>query len=130
MRLACMLEPQERKLLLETLRPPDEFELDFGIATTFTLDLLSLLTAPLGFSFFELEGDATEAAGKLDPLLLLQTIRRYAERLAVFCQAGRIAVPRKQQLLFAHLEESVVEVTASSPDGVFHPKVWVLRYTH
>lgn len=122
-----MLEPQDRRLLLESLRPPEGHEVDFAIATTFTLDLLSLLTAPLGFTFFELEGDGTDPIANIDPLVLLRSLRRYADRIAVFCQSGRIAVPRTQQLLFASLEDSVVQVSPSS-NGIFHPKVWVLRF--
>jgi hypothetical protein len=123
-----MLEPGDRRLLLESLRPPEGYDLDFAIATTFTLDLLSLLTAPLGFTFFELDGDTRDASTAIDPLVLLRTIRRYAERIAIFCQAGRIVVPRHRQLLFANLEESVVQVAPSAERGVFHPKVWILRF--
>lgn len=124
-----MLGTNERTLLLESLRPPEGYELDFAITTTFTLDLISLLIAPLGFTFFELEGDPSANVTSIDPLVLLRTLRRYAERLTVFCQAGRIAVPRMQQPLIAALEGSVVPVKASIEGGVFHPKVWVLRYT-
>lgn len=124
-----MLEPQERRLLLDTLRPPEAYALDFAIATTFTLDLLALLTAPLGFTFFELEGEAAESLESLDPMVVLHTIRDYADRMSIFCQAGRIAIPRKQQTLFAHLEGSVIPVLAPTQGGVFHPKLWVLRFT-
>jgi hypothetical protein len=123
-----MLSTNERGLLLESLRPPDDYELDFAITTTFTLDLISLLIAPLGFTFFELEGDPSADVSGIDPLILLRTLRKYADRIAVFCQAGRIAKPRMQQPLFAALEGSVVPVKAAMAGGIFHPKVWVLRY--
>ncbi len=123
-----MLSTNERGLLLESLRPPEDYELDFAITTTFTLDLISLLIAPLGFTFFELEGDPSADVSGVDPLILLRTLRKYADRIAVFCQAGRIAKPRMQQPLFAALEGSVVPVKAPTAGGVFHPKVWILRY--
>jgi hypothetical protein len=123
-----MLEPQDRRLLLDALRPPDGYEFDEGIGTTFTLDLLALLTAPLGFTMLELQDSRPGEIGEADALLLLKTLRRYADRLTIFCQAGRIALPRGQGRLLASLERSVVEVMAPTPGGVFHPKVWALRY--
>ena len=47
-----MLEPQERRQLLDSLRPPSGYSLDFAVGTTYSLDLLALLTAPLAFTFF------------------------------------------------------------------------------
>ena len=122
-----MLQTDDRVLLREAIRPPEGYELDQAIITTYTLDLLSLLTVPLYFTLFEAEdenGDATR-----DPLALLQALRRHAARISVFCQAGSIATPAKQQQLFGYLESSTIEVASPRPRGVFHPKVWALRYT-
>lgn len=121
-----MLEPQDRRLLLDSLRPPLGYRLDQAIGTTFTLDLVALLTTPLAFTLFELE--ESEGRPKADPLALLKATRDYAASLTIFCQAGRIAVPPESQLLYSQLEGSVVEVTAPG-GGVFHPKIWLLRYT-
>ena len=52
-----MLEPRDRQLLFEALQPPNGFHFDQGIGTTYTLDLLALLTAPLAFTFFEQQSD-------------------------------------------------------------------------
>jgi hypothetical protein len=121
-----MLEPRERRHLMEVLRPPPGYELDRAVGTTYSLDLLALLTAPLAFTIFEAEGEDGRTAS--DPLTLLETMRRYARRLSIFCQAGRISVPKSRQLLFGYLEDSVFEVTAPKAHGAFHPKVWALRY--
>jgi hypothetical protein len=123
-----MLEPNSRTLLLDALCPPEGYDLDFAIGTTFTLDLLALLTAPLGFTLFDLAGAPNDPLQGTDALLVLKTIRRYADRISIFCDSGRIAVPRRQQLLFSHLERSVIEVKAPTPGHLFHPKVWVLRF--
>ena len=50
------------------------------------------------------------------------------DRIRIFCQAGQIAIPRPNQLLLNYLEHSVYEVRAPDRRGVFHPKVWVLRF--
>lgn len=119
-----ILAPDQRALYLEALRPPEGYAFDCGIGTTFSLDLYTLLVAPVSLALLEVE-DATEAIQ--NPLLLLEGIRRYAKDLTIFCQAGRIAVPRKHISLLNLLESSVVEVEAPL-GGVFHPKVWLLRY--
>jgi hypothetical protein len=123
-----MLEPQDRLLLLDALRPPEGYELHFAIGTTYTLDLLALLTAPLGFTLFELRGAPDGELGANDALLLLKTLRRYADRITLFCEAGRITVPRRHAILFGELEEAVVEVKAPVEGATFHPKVWILRF--
>lgn len=122
-----MLEPEDRRLLFESLRPPEDYELDRAIGTTYSLDLLALLTSPLAFAAFESEDGADTS--RLDPVAMLQTLRRHASRITIFCDAGRIQVPAKSQLLYGYLEQSVIEVSAPEPGGVFHPKLWALRYT-
>src|SRR5215211_7934321 len=102
-----MLEPRVRRQLMEALRPPSGYELDRAVGTTYSLDLLALLTTPLAFTIFETEREDGRTAS--DPLTLLETIRRYARRLSIFCQAGRISVPKSRQLLFGYLEDSVFE---------------------
>lgn len=122
-----MLDPHDHQLLLDSLRPPPDYELDHAIGTTFSLDLLALLVAPLAFTLFEWQDQEGEPAP--DRMAWLEAIRRYAGRLTVFCQAGQIALPRREQLLYSYLEESVFEVRPPRRSGVFHPKLWVLRYT-
>ncbi|WP_224366314.1 phospholipase D family protein [Hyalangium versicolor] len=128
-----MLAPDTRTVLLEALRPPEGFRLDRAIATTYTLDLLALLTAPLAFSLFDTvatkedAASSAEASEQLNPFALLKAVRSHAERTTVFCQSTRISVPRRYQRLLAYVEDSIVEVNAPSPTGVFHPKLWALR---
>ena len=124
-----MLEPHDRLLLLDALRPPDDHALDFAIGTTFSLDLLALLTAPLGFTRFELQHSEGSDIADADAHILLRTIREFADKITIFCQAGRIAVPRGQRPLLSTLEDMVVEVAPKVPNRVFHPKVWALRFS-
>lgn len=122
-----MLEPKDRQLLLEALRPPIGFQFDEGIGTTYTLDLVALLTAPLAFTWFE-QKDSAGADGAVDSLEIVESLRRYADRLTLFCHAGRISLPKAHYPQLAFLEDSIVECLPSS-GGAFHPKVWVLRFT-
>lgn len=122
-----MLDPDDRRHLLESLRPPPGYELDHAIGTTFSLDLLALLIAPLAFTLFDWEDE--EGNLNADPLALLETLRRYAGRVSIFCQAGQISVPRGSHQLYGYLENSIFEVMSPNDQGVFHPKIWVLRFT-
>jgi hypothetical protein len=119
-----MLQPDRRLTLTEALRPPPNYIVDRAIGTTFSLDLQALLTAPAAFALVE----AKDADGGEDvaPIELLDSIRRHADRITLFCQAGQIALPAHTRLL-PFLEGSVVPVRAPR-GGVFHPKVWVLRF--
>lgn len=125
-----MLDPQERALLLEGLRPPVGYRLDRAIGTTYSLDLMALLTAPLAFTFFDWEDQDGKPA--TDPVALLESIRRNADRIHLFCQTGEIKLPPPNQRLMAYLERMVVPVqvaaNASGVGGIFHPKIWLLRY--
>jgi hypothetical protein len=121
-----MLEPGNRALIFDILRPPEGFALDFAIGTTFTLDLLTLLTAPVAFTLFEAEDESEVLnAGSLP---LLEGLRRFADRMVVFCQSGQIKVPSVEFPHFGFLEGAVVQCRTESRTGLFHPKVWVLRY--
>jgi hypothetical protein len=122
-----MLKPDERAHLLELLRPPAGCQLDLAVGTTFSLDLLSALMLPLSFAFFDWEREDGQPAA--DPLALLEALRRYGDRFTVFCQAGQIRLPSKYPPLVTFLEPCIYEVQPRDDEGVFHPKVWALRFT-
>jgi hypothetical protein len=122
-----MLDPQDRVLFTEALRPPEGYELSWAIGTTYSLDLIAAVTAPLAFALFDWQQDDASPGGP-SPIPLLEALRRYADRLTVFVQAGRIAVPKPQQFLLSYLEDSIIEAVAPISGGLFHPKIWLLRF--
>lgn len=119
-----MLDPYDRRLFRETLRPPEGFTLDCAVATTYSLDLLALLTALAAFGIFDLENEE----GEVDSLALLGALRRHAKDIHVFYQADRILVPKYADRLFINMENMVFPVRAEGPRNSFHPKIWVLKY--
>lgn len=121
-----MLAPSDRRLLLDALAPPDGFRLDQAVGTTYTLDLLALLRVPLAATTLPWsEGDGEPVS---NPFALLSALRSHADRISLFCHAGAIKVPPAQQSLFAFLESCVNQVVPPR-GGVFHPKIWLLRFT-
>lgn len=120
-----MLSPQARTVAMDLLRPPPGLRLDLAVLTTYTLDLEALLALPLAVM-----AHADGGVEKLleDPLLLLQALREAGDRIHVFVYETGIAVPRRERELYATLEESVHPVRAPG-GGVFHPKVWLARFT-
>jgi hypothetical protein len=119
-----VLAPDDRLTLLDALRPPAGYEVGCAVGTTFSLNLDAALTAPAAFALHAVT-DATESRD-VEPLELLDSIRRHAGRYTVFFQAGQIPVPTHRRL-FAYLEGALIPVIAPG-GGVFHPKVWVLRF--
>lgn len=122
-----MLKPDERAPLLELLRPPLGYQLDQAVGTSFSLDLLAAITVPLAFALFDWENKEGKVGA--DPLALLEALRRYGDRLTIFSHSGQIQLPTKYPPLVPWLEESICSVVPKDPKGVFHPKVWALRFT-
>lgn len=116
-----MLEPSGRAALTEQLRPPSGFHLLRAVATTFTLDLTTALSVPLAFA-------AHRVRESRDPIAILDAVRRAADKIDVFAQAGQVFEPRVASDLFALLEPMIHPASAPRPDSLFHPKVWVLEY--
>jgi len=122
-----MLSPETRTLYSECLQPPVGYRFDRGIGTTFTLDLESLLVLP-----FTLLTQRTEEPNELlrDPVRLLEGLRESIDKFTVFFQHGRIHAPSSHHALFGLLEETMTPVLAPSGRGVFHPKLWLLRFVN
>ena len=121
-----MLAPETRLLLTDALRPPAGYAVDLAVGTTYSLDLIALLMAPMTFALHE---DDLSDLTKVDPIKLLEAVRRHADHTTVFVQAGAIAVPSSYQRVLTFTEDSVQEVTAPNPGRLFHPKTWTLRFT-
>lgn len=116
-----MLAPDSRSLLLDALRPPPGARLSRAVALTFTLDLESLLVAPLAFA-------ASGLRESTDPISVMEGVRQCADRIDVFCQAGQIVVPPGRSALLAFVEPMVHQVRRPKPGHLFHPKLWALRF--
>lgn len=122
-----MLDPGIQTVLADALRPPESTRVDQAVATTYSLNLTAMLLAPLTFALAD--PDRTEDLHR-DPLTLLDAVQRHIGNTMVFVQAGGIAVPRSHSRIFTFLEDSVVPVEPPNPQGLFHPKLWAVRFVH
>ena len=120
-----MFDPDARLIYLQELQPPPGYRLDRAVGTTFSLDLLALLMAPLSMALQQARRGEEILR---DPVALLEALKRTAGRITVFCQRGRIAIPKDQAPLYSYLEPIVVPVEPPREGAVFHPKTWLLRF--
>ena len=120
------LAPETRVLLTDALRPPAGYRVEIAVGTTYSLNLTALLLAPLSFAVFDEAGSSD--LGHVDPIRVLEAVRRHAEHTTVFCQAGGIHVPSNYRSILTFVEDSVLEVMPPQDGSIFHPKVWALRF--
>jgi len=104
------------------LTPPPGFVFDQAIATTFSLDPLTLLGIPLHLALLGRSKDVLS-----DPIALLEALRRTAGRITLYVENSRIQAPKNDLVLYGLLESMIVQVSAPN-GGVFHPKLWALRF--
>lgn len=127
-----MLNPKENRLDYGSiLSSPSNYQLDFAIGTTYSLELDALVGASISL------GLATENDGVLseNPIVLLEALRSTGDKVALFCESGQIKLPNNPTPLYILLEDMVFQVTNNnntkhSKYASFHPKIWVLRYVN
>ncbi len=108
----------------EILMPPKKYELTHAVVTTYSLDLYALLAIPLALFYSKvLDGSFEET--RFD---VLESIQKTADTLSIFCQKGKIKVPRKYNWLFTYIDDSIYQTIPPNHVSSFHPKIWVLRF--
>lgn len=118
-----MLNPNARSLYTGALTPPPGMVFDSAIGTTFSLDPMTLLAVPVHLALL-----GSDRGNVLrDGIAVLEAVRRLASRVTIYAQRGRIQIPKHDHALYGLLESMVVEVRAPR-GGVFHPKLWLLRF--
>ena len=80
-----MIDAEKRSLLTDALTPPPGYRFDTGIATTYSLDLVTLLALPLHLSWLAC---GEENSRQIDPIRLIEALRRTADRLTVFANVA------------------------------------------
>lgn len=109
--------------LTDLLRPPLGYRLDAALLTTFGMSFEALLASLLAVH------DVEEPDDQPDTISRVIAATRTADKVRVLVQAGTVSAPLKAlpPALASLLEPIVVPVQPK--DGVFHPKLWLLRFT-
>jgi len=90
---------------------------------TYSLDLEALLGASMALGLQQ----EMDSELQNNPFALLEAIRKSSDKVAIFCNAGSIALPQNIKSVFALLEHSVFEVKMPNRQN-FHPKLWFIKY--
>ncbi len=120
-----MLDPKKNRIDYgEQLNPPDGYELEQAIGTTYSLDLEVLMLLPVAL-FYSQKLDGSPDELRYD---MLDAITKAAEKITIYYQKGQLKVPQKYHFLMAYLEKGIEAVMMPNYLSSFHPKVWVVRY--
>lgn len=113
------------------LLPPDGYQLDKAVGTTYSLDLEALTAVAISLGLSE------EMNSNLmqHPMSMLHALQKVSDKLVLFCEAGQIKVPSKPTALSILLEKMVVEVALPKDRQLggypaFHPKTWILSFVN
>lgn len=120
-----MFEPQKRLSIYDLVRPPAGFAIDALVACTYSASLDTVLSLPAAMLA------DLPAMGKRRPGIFtaveLAALRRVCDRTLIFCQGGAIHPAEYLPPTVIEAERMVHEVKAPM-GGVFHPKLWVIRF--
>ena len=122
-----MLNPNNNRLNYGSiLYPPNNYELDFAIGTTYSLDLDALVGSSISLGLSQ----ETDSNLRENPIFLLEALRSTSDKIALFCENGRIHYPNKPTQLYILLEDIIFQANNPKEDNYssFHPKFWLLRF--
>lgn len=107
----------------EALTPPQGYELDFAVGLTYSLDLEAFLSVPVFLSCAEQTDEISN-----NPYLMLESIRKNSEKIALFCNGDGIKYVNPRNAAFFAMIENCVHPISMPEKSYFHPKLWVIRY--
>lgn len=118
-------DPENRELYTALMRPPEGYKFGHAVATTYSMDFETALAIPTAIVFRDAENREEMLRS---PLALLQSVERMADRMAIYCERGRIKEARPDAArLMSLYEKTIIEVSAPG-GGAFHPKLWCIRF--
>ena len=120
-----MLDLKKNRLnYSQLLAPPEGFDLERAVGTSYSLDLYALLALPIALFYAKsMEGDFK--AQRYD---VLDAVRKSKDKIDLFYQRGKIAIPRQYNSFLAFMDDSIVPVLPDQTRASFHPKLWLLRF--
>lgn len=108
----------------EVLRPEPGWQVDHAVLTTYSTDLVVLVTALISLSGSNL--DQRTKGSRVELVRAMEVLRG---RVRVLAQAGRISLPGVPRTILGVLDQFLVEVPANEVTHSWHPKAALIRYT-
>ena len=108
----------------EVLRPEPGWQVDRAVLTTYSTDLVVLVTALISLSGSNL--DQRTKGSRVELVRAMEVLRG---RVRVLAQAGRVSLPGVPRAILGVLDQFLVEVPANEVTHSWHPKAALIRYT-
>lgn len=107
----------------DLLRPPDGWRTEHAILTTYSADLVVVVTALLALTGSDLDHRRTGSRVEL-----VKAIDALRGRVRVLAQKGRITIPSTQQPILRLLDKFLLTVDTDENVRSWHPKVALIRH--
>ena len=107
----------------DLLRPPDGWQVEHAILTTYSADLVVVVTALLALTGCELDYRRTGSRVEL-----VKAIEALRGRVRIIAQANRISVPQKNRPILKLLDNFLAVVETDEKKSSWHPKIALVRY--
>jgi len=107
----------------DLLRPPDGWQVENAILTTYSADLVVVVTALLALTGCDLDYRRTGSRVEL-----VKAIEALRGRVRIIAQANRVAVPPKNRPILKLLDNFLAVVETDENESSWHPKIALVRY--
>jgi hypothetical protein len=107
----------------ESLNPPDGWRTDCAILSTYSADLIVVVTTLLALSGCDLDSRRTGSRVEL-----VKAVEALRGRVRVVAQAGRLTIPGTLRPILKLLDKFVRTIDADENVNSWHPKMALVRY--
>jgi hypothetical protein len=107
----------------ELLKPPDGWRTDYAILSTYSADLVVIVTSLLAMSGCDLESRRTGSRVEL-----VRAIEALRGRVRILAQQGRVVIPAAPVPILKLLDKFLLTIVTDEHESSFHPKAAFLRF--
>jgi hypothetical protein len=107
----------------ELLKPPDGWRTDHAVLSTYSADLVVIVTSLLAMSGCDLESRRTGSRVEL-----VRAVEALRGRVRILAQEGRVPIPAAPVPILKLLDKFLSTVVTDERESSFHPKAALLRF--
>jgi len=109
--------------LTQALEPPEGWRTDCAVLSTYSADLIVIVTTLLALSGCDLDHRRTGSRVEL-----VKALEALHDKVRVLAQAGRVAIPNPPRPILKLLDRFLTTVDADEAIASWHPKIAMIRY--